>query len=191
MVLTCAFLFVLSGLLPVHANTLKYEIIFNVKEVIPRPGEDSFPLGFDYMPSIGDTFFAHFSVNSNSLEVPPLVGNRRPVTPLSFNTEIAGRVWDISQGSTFNGVLFAKIENNQIIDINGSLRTSIDNFGYDFVDFNASSRSGSFSAYSVGTRTNGSALLRPVPLPGAMALFMVGLGVFCLIKSKIQPTICY
>ncbi len=173
----------LGAILPAHASILNYEIIFNVGELKPRPTSD--PLGFNYLPSIGDSFVANFSVDSNVLESStPLSSGRHNIDLLTFEAEIAERIWDINQGSIFLNTLFVKIENDQVVDISGSLRYSIGHRGYDFIDFTTNS-TGFFAAQSLGTRIEGSAQLRSVPLPGTVLLLMFGLGFLRMFKSKV------
>ena len=163
-VLTIALCLALSALLPAHANTLNYEIIFNVEKLNPRQTNSGL-LGFNDMPSIGDTFVANFSVDSNVLESStPLSSGWHNIDLLNFEAVIAERIWDINQGSSFLSTLSVKIENNQIVEIRGFLRNSIGGIGYDFIDFTTNS-SGFFSASSIGTRIEGSAQLRLVLLP--------------------------
>ncbi|MEE9411743.1 MAG: hypothetical protein V3V22_01695 [Methylococcales bacterium] len=183
-VLTITLCFVLGAILPAHASTLNYEIIFNVEELKPRP-TDSDPLGFNYLPSIGDSFVANFSVDSNVLESStPLSSGQHNIGLLTFKAEIAERIWDINQGSIFLNTLSVEIENDQIVEIRGSLRYSIGHRGYDFIDF-ATDDTGFFSAQSLGTRIEGGAQLRSVPLPGTVLLLMSGLGFLRLFKSKV------
>ncbi len=182
--LTITICFMLGAILPAHASILNYEIIFNVKELKPRP-TDSDPLGFNYLPSIGDSFVANFSVDSDVLESStPLSSGQHHIDLLTFKAEIAERIWDINQGSIFLNTLSVEIENNQIVDIRGSLRSSVDNRGYDFIDF-VTDNTGFFSAQSLGTRIEGDAQLRSVPLPGTVLLLMFGLGFLRMFKSKV------
>lgn len=183
-VLTITLCFLLGPLLPAHASTLNYEIVFNVEELKPHQLASDQP-GFNYLPSIGDTFVANFSVDSHVLESSmPLSTGQHNIDLLTFKAEIAERIWDINQGSIFLNTLSVELENNKIIDIRGSLRYSIGHRGYDFIDF-ATDEGGNFAASSIGTRIEGSAQLRPVPLPGAIALLISGLGFLRLFKSKV------